>query len=151
MFDCFKYCCGSVLLVLSLSACQSVPLNTPTTTPPSIPMTQAKGQWSLVSMTAPNDFDVSQLRYRISLRSTRQEFSLAAPCARLLGHYRSNATVLRFEHIKQRPIVCTNAHEASQLHALLQHTHRYQMSSEDTMQWLNQQNQVLAVWQRIYL
>ncbi|AUZ04830.1 MULTISPECIES: META domain-containing protein [Vitreoscilla] len=149
MLNGLKYLCLSMILILGLSACQSVPLET--STPPAIPMTQAKGEWSLVDMTAPNEFDMSQLRYRISLRITRQEFSLAAPCSRLLGHYRSSATVLHFQNIEQRDIVCANVDEASSLHHLLQQTQYYRMSSEDSMQWLDQHKQVLAVWQRIYL
>lgn len=147
MLHYLKYLCVMMLLGLSLSACQSVP----PTTPPSLPMTQAKGEWSLVYMTAPNDFDVSQMRYRISLRITRQEFSLAAPCSRLLGQYRSNATMLKFKNIEQRDIVCANVHEASSLHDLLHHTRSYRMAPDDTMQWLDPHNQILAVWQRIYL
>ncbi len=110
----------------------------------------AKGEWSLHSLAAPNAFDTSQLRYRISLRVTTQEFSVAAPCARLLGHYRATEQDLRFHRIETRDMTCLDHSEAALLRAALQQTHSYRVENEQ-MLWLDQNQHILAIWDRIYL
>ena len=142
---------GLVLLALILSACQFTqnPTHGNDTEPP-LARIAAKGEWSLHSLTAPNRLDTSQLRYRISLRITSQEFSVAAPCARLLGHYRATEQDLRFRRIETRDISCTDHSDAQLMQALLQHTRSYRVQDEQ-MLWLDQNQQTLAVWDRIYL
>ena len=61
---------GLALLALMLSACQFT--QTPSSEEPPLARIAVKGEWSLHSLTAPNAFDTSQLRYRISLRVTRK-------------------------------------------------------------------------------
>lgn len=140
---------GLALLALMLSACQFK--QTPTEQSlSSLARIAAKGEWSLHSLTAPNRLDTSQLRYRISLRITSQEFSVAAPCARLLGHYRATEQDLRFRRIETRDISCTDHSDAQLMQALLQHTRSYRVQNEQ-MLWLDQNQQTLAVWDRIYL
>ena len=140
---------GLALLALILSACQLT--QTPDSSEvPSLARIAAKGEWSLHSLTAPNRSDTSQLRYRISLRITSQEFSVAAPCARLLGHYRATEQDLRFRRIETRDISCTDHSDAQLMQALLQHTRSYRVQDEQ-MLWLDQNQQTLAVWDRIYL
>ena len=137
------------LLALMLSACQFT--QTPDSSEvPSLARIAAKGEWSLHSLTAPNRLDTSQLRYRISLRITSQEFSVAAPCARLLGHYRATEQDLRFRCIETRDISCTDHSDAQLMQTLLQHTRSYRVQDEQ-MLWLDQNQQTLAVWDRIYL
>ena len=139
---------GLASLVLILSACQFT--QTPSSEEPPLARIAAKGEWSLHSLAAPNAFDTSQLRYRISLRVTTQEFSVAAPCARLLGHYRATEQDLRFRRIETRDISCTDHSDAQLMQALLQHTRSYRVQDEQ-MLWLDQNQQTLAVWDRIYL
>ena len=110
----------------------------------------AKGEWSLHSLAAPNALDTSQLRYRISLRVTTQEFSVAAPCARLLGHYRATEQDLRFRRIETRDMTCLDHSEATLLRTALQYTRSYRVENEQ-MLWLDQNQQILAIWDRIYL
>ena len=140
---------GLALMALMLSACQFT--QTPDSSEvPSLARIAAKAEWSLHSLTAPNRFDTSQLRYRISLRITSQEFSVAAPCARLLGHYRATEQDLRFRRIETRDISCTDHSDAQLMQTLLQHTRSYRVQNEQ-MLWLDQNQQTLAVWDRIYL
>ena len=140
---------GLALLALMLSACQFTQTPDSSEVPP-LARIAAKGEWSLHSVTAPNRLDTSQLRYRISLRITSQEFSVAAPCARLLGHYRATEQDLRFRRIETRDISCTDHSDAQLMQALLQHTRSYRVQDEQ-MLWLDQNQQTLAVWDRIYL
>ena len=140
---------GLALLALMLSACQFTQTPDSSEVPP-LARIAAKGEWSLHSVTAPNRLDTSQLRYRISLRITSQEFSVAAPCARLLGHYRATEQDLRFRRIETRDISCTDHSDAQLMQTLLQHTRSYQVQDEQ-MLWLDQNQQTLAVWDRIYL
>ena len=140
---------GLALLALILSACQLT--QTPDSSEvPSLARIAAKGEWSLHSLTAPNRLDTSQLRYRISLRITSQEFSVAAPCARLLGHYRATEQDLRFRRIETRDMTCLDHSEASLLRAALQQTRSYRVENEQ-MLWLDQNQHILAIWDRIYL
>ena len=140
---------GLALLALMLSACQFT--QTPDSSEvPSLARIAAKGEWSLHSLTAPNRLDTSQLRYRISLRITSQEFSVAAPCARLLGHYRATEQDLRFRRIETRDMTCLDHSEASLLRAALQQTRSYRVENEQ-MLWLDQNQHILAIWDRIYL
>ena len=142
---------GLALLALILSACQF--LQTPTQggdNEPPLARIAAKGEWSLHSLAAPNALDTSQLRYRISLRVTTQEFSVAAPCARLLGHYRATEQDLRFRRIETRDMTCLDHSEAALLRTALQHTRSYRVENEQ-MLWLDQNQQILAIWDRIYL
>ena len=140
---------GLALLALMLSACQFTQTPDSSEVPP-LARIAAKGEWSLHSVTAPNRLDTSQLRYRISLRITSQEFSVAAPCARLLGHYRATEQDLRFRRIETRDISCTDHSDAQLMQTLLQHTRSYRVQNEQ-MLWLDQNQQTLAVWDRIYL
>ena len=135
-------------LVLILSACQFT--QTPSSEEPPLARIAAKGEWSLHSLAAPNAFDTSQLRYRISLRVTTQEFSVAAPCARLLGHYRATEQDLRFRRIQTRDMTCLDHSEAALLRTALQQTRSYRVENEQ-MLWLDQNQRILAVWDRIYL
>ena len=140
---------GLALLALILSACQLT--QTPDSSEvPSLARIAAKGEWSLHSLTAPNRLDTSQLRYRISLRITSQEFSVAAPCARLLGHYRATEQDLRFRRIETRDMTCLDHSEAALLRTTLQQTRSYRVENEQ-MLWLDQNQRILAVWDRIYL
>ena len=139
---------GLALLALMLSACQFT--QTPSSEEPPLARIAVKGEWSLHSLTAPNAFDTSQLRYRISLRVTTQEFSVAAPCARLLGHYRATEQDLRFRRIETRDMTCLDHSEASLLRAALQQTRSYRVENEQ-MLWLDQNQHILAIWDRIYL
>ena len=140
---------GLALLALMLSACQFK--QNPTEQPlSSLARITAKGEWSLHSLTAPNRLDTSQLRYRISLRITSREFSVAAPCARLLGYYRATEQDLRFRRIETHDISCTDHNDAQLMQTLLQHTRSYRVENEQ-MLWLDQNQQTLAVWDRIYL
>ena len=140
---------GLALLALLLSACQFT--QTPDSSEvPSLARIAAKGEWSLHSLTAPNRLDTSQLRYRISLRITSQEFSVAAPCARLLGHYRATEQDLRFRRIETRDMTCLDHSAAALLRTALQHTRSYRVENEQ-MLWLDQNQQILAIWDRIYL
>ena len=140
---------GLALLALMLSACQFT--QTPDSSEvPSLARIAAKGEWSLHSLTAPNRLDTSQLRYRISLRITSREFSVAAPCARLLGYYRATEQDLRFRRIETHDISCTDHNDAQLMQTLLQHTRSYRVENEQ-MLWLDQNQQTLAVWDRIYL
>ena len=140
---------GLALLALMLSACQFT--QTPDSSEvPSLARIAAKGEWSLHSLTAPDRLDTSQLRYRISLRITSQEFSVAAPCARLLGHYRATEQDLRFRRIETRDMTCLDHSEASLLRTALQQTRSYRVENEQ-MLWLDQNQQILAIWDRIYL
>ena len=127
---------GLALLALILSACQFTqnPTHGNDTEPP----------------LARNALDTSQLRYRISLRVTTQEFSVAAPCARLLGHYRATEQDLRFRRIETRDMTCLDHSEAALLRTALQHTRSYRVENEQ-MLWLDQNQQILAIWDRIYL
>ena len=140
---------GLALLALMLSACQFTQTPDSSEVPP-LARIAAKGEWSLHSVTAPNRLDTSQLRYRISLRITSQEFSVAAPCARLLGHYRATEQDLRFRRIETRDISCTDHSDAQLMQTLLEHTRSYRVQDEQ-MLWLDQNQQTLAVWDRIYL
>ena len=140
---------GLALLTLILSACQFTQTPNGSEEPP-LARIAAKGEWSLHSLAAPNAFDTSQLRYRISLRVTTQEFSVAAPCARLLGHYRATEQDLRFRRIETRDMTCLDHSEASLLRAALQHTRSYRVENEQ-MLWLDQNQHILAIWDRIYL
>ena len=140
---------GLALLALFLSACQFTQTPDSSEVPP-LARIAAKGEWSLHSLSAPNRLDTSQLRYRISLRINSQEFSVAAPCARLLGHYRATEQDLRFRRIETRDISCTDHSDAQLMQALLQHTRSYRVQDEQ-MLWLDQNQQTLAVWDRIYL
>ncbi len=142
---------GLALLALILSACQFTqnPTHGNDTEPP-LARIAAKGEWSLHSLAAPNALDTSQLRYRISLRVTTQEFSVAAPCARLLGHYRATEQDLRFRRIETRDMTCLDHSEAALLRTALQHTRSYRVENEQ-MLWLDQNQQILAIWDRIYL
>ena len=142
---------GLALLALVLSACQftQIPTHGGDNEPP-LARIGAKGEWSLHSLAAPNAFDTSQLRYRISLRVTTQEFSVAAPCARLLGHYRATEQDLRFRRIETRDMTCLDHSEAALLRTALQHTRSYRVENEQ-MLWLDQNQQILAIWDRIYL
>ena len=140
---------GLALLALLLSACQFT--QTPDSSEvPSLARIAAKGEWSLHSLAAPNALDTSQLRYRISLRVTTQEFSVAAPCARLLGHYRATEQDLRFRRIETRDMTCLDHSAAALLRTALQHTRSYRVENEQ-MLWLDQNQQILAIWDRIYL
>ena len=140
---------GLALLALLLSACQFT--QTPDSSEvPSLARIAAKGEWSLHSLTAPNRLDTSQLRYRISLRITSQEFSVAAPCARLLGHYRATEQDLRFRRIETRDMTCLDHSAAALLRTALQHTRSYRVENEQ-MLWLDQNQHILAIWDRIYL
>ena len=140
---------GLALLALMLSACQFT--QTPDSSEvPSLARIAAKGEWSLHSLAAPNALDTSQLRYRISLRVTTQEFSVAAPCARLLGHYRATEQDLRFRRIETRDMTCLDHSAAALLRTALQHTRSYRVENEQ-MLWLDQNQQILAIWDRIYL
>lgn len=147
-----KLCLNTLLTLFAiggLAACQlnqTPPDNTALITPP----IQAKGEWSLVSISSPNTFDTDQMRYRISLRIQSQEFSVAAPCARLLGQYRATADQLTFRRIATRDLVCADDSDTPLLKQTLQQTHFYRLQDEH-MQWLDQQHRVVAVWQRIYL
>ena len=141
---------GLALLALMLSACQFTQTPDSSEVLPPLARITAKGEWSLHSVTAPNRLDTSQLRYRISLRINSQEFSVAAPCARLLGHYRATEQDLRFRRIETRDISCTDHSDAQLMQALLQHTRSYRVQDEQ-MLWLDQNQQTLAVWDRIYL
>ena len=140
---------GLALLALMLSACQLTQTPDSSEVPP-LARIAAKGEWSLHSLSAPKRLDTSQLRYRISLRITSQEFSVAAPCARLLGHYRATEQDLRFRRIETRDISCTDHSDAQLMQTLLQHTRSYRVQDEQ-MLWLDQNQQTLAVWDRIYL
>ena len=139
---------GLASLALMLSACQFT--QTPSKEKPPLARIAAKGEWSLHRLVAPNAFDTSQLRYRISLRVTTQEFSVAAPCARLLGHYRATEQDLRFRRIETRDMTCLDHSEASLLRAALQQTRSYRVENEQ-MLWLDQNQHILAIWDRIYL
>ena len=139
---------GLASLVLILSACQFTQI--PSSEEPPLARIAAKGEWSLHSLAAPNAFDTSQLRYRISLRVTTQEFSVAAPCARLLGHYRATEQDLRFRRIEIRDMTCLDADEATLLNQALQQTRYYRLQAEQ-MLWLDQNQHILAIWDRIYL
>ncbi|UOO88982.1 META domain-containing protein [Vitreoscilla massiliensis] len=141
----------AVLMTVALSACQTQ--QTPNdNVQPELPLAQiaAKGEWSLYALSAPNRFDTSQLRYRISLRIQTQEFSVAAPCARLLGHYRATAQDLRFRRIEIRDMTCLEADDASLLQHALQQTRFYRLQA-DQMLWLDQNHDLVAIWDRIYL
>ena len=140
---------GLALLALFLSACQFTKTPSSIEEPPWARIA-TKGEWSLHSLAVPNAFDTSQLRYRISLRVTTQEFSVAAPCARLLGHYRATEQDLRFRRIETRDMTCLDHSEASLLHAALQQTRSYRVENEQ-MLWLDQNQHILAIWDRIYL
>ena len=139
---------GLASLALILSACQFT--QTPSSEEPPLARIAAKGEWSLHRLVAPNAFDTSQLRYRISLRVTTQEFSVAAPCARLLGHYRATEQDLRFRRIETRDMTCLDHSEAALLRTALQQTRSYRIENEQ-MLWLDQNQHVLAIWDRIYL
>ena len=140
---------GLALLALFLSACQFTKTPSSIEEPPWARIA-TKGEWSLHSLAVPNAFDTSQLRYRISLRVTTQEFSVAAPCARLLGHYRATEQDLRFRRIETRDMTCLDHSEASLLRAALQQTRSYRVENEQ-MLWLDQNQHILAIWDRIYL
>ena len=140
---------GLALLALFLSACQFTKTPSSIEEPPWARIA-TKGEWSLHSLAVPNAFDTSQLRYRISLRVTTQEFSVAAPCARLLGHYRTTEQDLRFHRIETRDMICLDHSEASLLRSALQQTRSYRVENEQ-MLWLDQNQHVLAIWDRIYL
>lgn len=135
-----------------LSACQMTASPAPSlpNTPSQYGATQAKGEWSLQTLVASHQLDLSQLRYRISLRVMEQEFGLAAPCLRYLGRYRSDATHLRFARIEYRDVACLNSSEAPLLKQLLQQTRSYRLQ-DDVMIWFDQNQHELARWQRIYL
>ena len=140
---------GLASLALMLSACQFTQTPSGSEEPP-LARIAAKGEWSLHRLAAPNAFDTSQLRYRISLRVTTQEFSVAAPCARLLGHYRATEQDLRFRRIETRDMTCLDHSEASLLRTALQQTRSYRVENEQ-MLWLDQNQHILAIWDRIYL
>ena len=140
---------GLALLALFLSACQFTKTPSSIEEPPWARIA-TKGEWSLHSLAVPNAFDTSQLRYRISLRVTTQEFSVAAPCARLLGHYRATEQDLRFRRIETRDMTCLDHSEAPLLRTTLQQTRSYRVENEQ-MLWLDQNQHILAIWDRIYL
>ena len=142
---------AAVLLTLALGACQTQQAPNDSAVP-EIPLAQiaAKGEWSLHALSVPNRFDTSQLRYRISLRIQTQEFSVAAPCARLLGHYRATEQDLRFRRIEIRDMTCLDADEATLLNQALQQTRYYRLQAEQ-MLWLDQNHDLVAIWDRIYL
>ena len=140
---------GLALLALFLSACQFTKTPSSIEEPPWARIA-TKGEWSLHSLAVPNAFDTSQLRYRISLRVTTQEFSVAAPCARLLGHYRATEQDLRFRRIETRDMTCLDHSEAALLRTTLQQTRSYRVENEQ-MLWLDQNQHILAIWDRIYL
>lgn len=138
---------------LLLSACQ---INHPPAKPdehtmPSVSTTEAKGEWWLAQIIpTQTHLDLQPLHYRISLRITSKEFSVAAPCSRLLGVYQTNATLLRFRKIESRDIVCRNTHETPTLKQLLERTRSYRVDN-DQMHWQDANGHTIAVWQRIYL
>ena len=140
---------GLASLALILSACQFTKTPSSIEEPPWARIA-TKGEWSLHSLAVPNAFDTSQLRYRISLRVTTQEFSVAAPCARLLGHYRATEQDLRFRRIETRDMTCLDNSEAALLRTTLQQTRSYRVENEQ-MLWLDQNQHILAIWDRIYL
>ena len=143
-----KKLCSLCLCLLALSACQHTPSSD--VVRPIIHTSAAKGEWSLQQLSEQHVLQLDSMRYRISLRISRQEFSLAAPCARLLGQYRSNTDILHFSQIEKRDIVCAQNQDAKLLQQLLQNTAYYRIE-EDLMHWYDAQHQHLATWQRIYL